>query len=73
MEKFGYNLKDIVLVDDSRKIRLINPKNSMVISPFTGEEDDKELIRLENFLLSIRKEENFQKIDFSEWELKVFL
>lgn len=51
VQKFGYALDRVIMVDDSAEKVARQPQNHLMIAPFKGEDTDKELLGLANQLM----------------------
>jgi RNA polymerase II subunit A small phosphatase-like protein len=51
VQKFGYALDQITILDDSPEKIIRQPRNHMLISPFEGSDTDDELLKITNDLL----------------------
>ncbi len=67
LKPFGFSLKRMLVVDDSPEKCIRNFGNAIYIAPFTGNQDDQELIHLEKYLLTFSVTEDVRKIEKRHW------
>lgn len=67
LKKQGYPLEQIIIVDDSPEKAASNFGNAVYILPFTGAPDDKELLYLNKYLLTLKNAENLRSIEKRGW------
>jgi len=67
LKKRGFNIKNIIIIDDSRKktMHLIN--NTLIVRKYLGEEDDNELYVLLNFLEQIGDCNDIRTVKKDNW------
>ncbi|KRY92294.1 CTD small phosphatase-like protein 2 [Trichinella pseudospiralis] len=53
LAKTGADLKRTVLIDDRRQSFLLQPNNGIPIRPWTGQEDDTELVKMEKLIMEL--------------------
>ncbi|KRZ57913.1 CTD small phosphatase-like protein 2 [Trichinella nativa] len=58
LTKTGADLKRTVLIDDRSESFLIQPLNGKLIRPWTGQEDDTELEKMEELIMKLTKEKD---------------
>lgn len=63
----GYKLERILIVDDTPHKSKLNYGNAIYPHPYEGEENDRELQLLSNYLESIKDVKNFRKIEKRGW------
>lgn len=63
----GFNLKRVLIVDDTPEKVSQHYGNAIYIRPFTGSKDDTELGRLASYLLKLKDAENFRTIEKRNW------
>ena len=67
VKKKGFELeRTLIIEDEARKVER-NYGNAIYIEPFEGDPEDRELLYLENYLLSIKEEKNFRKLEKRGW------
>ncbi|MCB0852724.1 MAG: HAD family hydrolase [Bacteroidetes bacterium] len=71
LKRFGYSMKEIIMVDDSPEKLKQNYGNSIIIRPFKGNPADNELRYLWKYLLSLKDEENIRSIEKRDWRTKI--
>lgn len=69
IKKYGYDLKRTLIVDDVKETASNNYGNLILISNFTGDIDDVELLKLINYLEKIKDESNYRRIEKRGWSL----
>ncbi|KAL1241233.1 CTD small phosphatase-like protein [Trichinella pseudospiralis] len=62
LAKTGADLKRTVLIDDRRQSFLLQPNNGIPIRPWTGQEDDTELVKMEKLIMELIDEKNVCEI-----------
>ena len=70
VKRKGYDLERILIIDDSPHKSKLNYGNAIYPKPYKGETEDNELIKLINYLESIKDEPNFRKIEKRNWRKK---
>lgn len=70
VKRKGYDLERILIVDDSPHKSQLNYGNAIYPKPFKGENDDNELLKLIDYLESIKDEPNFRTIEKRNWRRK---
>lgn len=63
-----FDLDKVLFVDDLTVSLQRNYGNLIKIAPFQGENDDKHLLLLKDYLISIKDEENLRKIEKRSWQ-----
>jgi RNA polymerase II subunit A small phosphatase-like protein len=53
LQKFGYSIDEITMVDDSPEKLVRQPRNHVHIAPFTGAKDDQSLLDLADKLIAV--------------------
>lgn len=66
LEKFGYSLEHILMVEDIPRNIKQNYGNGIIVNHFRGEPDD-ELRLLKDYLVSIRDVENVRVLEKRDW------
>ncbi|KRY81206.1 CTD small phosphatase-like protein 2 [Trichinella pseudospiralis] len=56
LAKTGTDLKRTVLIDDRQQSFLLQPNNGIPIRPWTGQEDDTELVKMEKLIMELIEE-----------------
>jgi TFIIF-interacting CTD phosphatase-like protein len=72
VERLGYDLNRILIVDDTHKKLARNYGNAIYVSPFEGSDTDNELPRLAAFLRYLHAEPNFRTIEKRGWRNRSF-
>lgn len=67
VERKGFNLKRILIVDDTPEKVSQNYGNAIYIKAFRGEPDDKELFNLAPYLMTLKDIENVRVIEKRNW------
>ncbi|KRY29309.1 CTD small phosphatase-like protein 2 [Trichinella spiralis] len=57
LAKTGADLKRTVLIDDRTQSFLFQPHNGILIRPWTGQEDDTELVKMEKLIMELTEED----------------
>ncbi|KAL1242747.1 CTD small phosphatase-like protein [Trichinella spiralis] len=58
LAKTGADLKRTVLIDDRTESFLVQPLNGILIRPWTGQEDDTELVKMGKLIMKLTKEKD---------------
>ena len=69
--KQGYDLKKVLIVDDSPHKVANSYGNAIYSKAFTGQEDDNELLLLLKYLITIVSTPNFRKIEKRFWRTEL--
>jgi RNA polymerase II subunit A small phosphatase-like protein len=69
VKRKGFPLERVLVIDDSPEKLRRHYGNRLPVSPFEGNEDDRELADVLPFLDWIRLQENFRKIEKRDWRL----
>ena len=67
----GYDLSQVIMVDDSPEKHIRNYGNLVEVSPFHGERDDRELRLSMRYLLKIKDVENIRAMEKRFWRNEV--
>ncbi len=67
----GFDLKKMLIVDDTPEKVSQHYGNAIYIKPYLGEDDDRELLHLATYLLSLREVENVRTIEKRHWRSEV--
>lgn len=70
LKKKGFNLEQILIVDDTPEKSRNNYGNAIYINEFKGDNSDKELIYLFDYLLTLKNVENVRSIEKRNWKTK---
>jgi TFIIF-interacting CTD phosphatase-like protein len=71
VRKRGYDLKKVIVVDDSPEKWRNSYGNLVRIKPFFGEIDDNELKRLIIYLERLNSTENIRKTEKRNWQNRI--
>jgi carboxy-terminal domain RNA polymerase II polypeptide A small phosphatase len=71
IQRKKYLLSDVIIVDDLRETFQKNYGNAILVSKYSGEEEDEELYLLLKFLKSLRDVDDVRKIDKRGWKDKI--
>jgi RNA polymerase II subunit A small phosphatase-like protein len=66
----GYPLERILIVDDTREKVCRNYGNAIYVTEFVGSNTDEELPQLAKYLVHLRFEPNFRRIEKRGWRNK---
>ena len=69
-KSLGWNLNDILIVDDVMKTAVNNYGNLIHIKEFYNQRNDTELLKLMNYLETIKDSPNFRAIEKRGWSSK---
>jgi TFIIF-interacting CTD phosphatase-like protein len=67
VKRLGYDVRRVLVVDDSPEKTSRNFGNAIYMQAFEGSEDDRELPRLQAYLESIRHAEDYRTIEKRGW------
>ncbi len=67
VKKKGYKLENIFFIDDRAEGHTKNYGNLVLVQPYYGEQDDKELMLLTNYLDYLKEQPNVRKIEKRGW------
>jgi len=70
IKRHGYNLTQTMMVDDTPSVLERNYGNLIRINAFTGDPNDRELLRLMPYLLSLKDEPDLRCIEKRGWQSK---
>ncbi|MEE2526387.1 HAD family hydrolase [Hyphobacterium sp. HN65] len=65
--RLGWPLERVLIVDDTPRKAVQNYGNVIYPSEFEGDQDDRELLHLLKYLISIRDVGNFRKLEKRHW------
>ena len=68
VKKLGFSLDRTLIVDDKPAGLQENFGNAIIMPEFKGDPDDRELLRLGNYLMKIKDEPNFRKLEKRNWQ-----
>jgi RNA polymerase II subunit A small phosphatase-like protein len=69
LKKKGYDLNQVLIVDDKAGTAVNNYSNLILIKPFTDDNDDTELLKLISYLQTIKDESNYRRIEKRGWSV----
>jgi hypothetical protein len=67
VKRAGYDLKRVLFVDDTRQKLERNYGNLILVSEYTGDRDDRELVQLSGYLAGIAGVEDFRALEKRAW------
>ena len=70
VKRKGFDLDRILIIDDSPHKSKLNYGNAIYPKPYKGESADTELVKLIDYLESIKDEPNFRTIEKRYWRRK---
>ena len=70
VKRKGYDLERILIIDDSPHKSKLNYGNAIYPKPYKGKLEDSELLKLIDYLKSIKDEPNFRTIEKRNWRKK---
>lgn len=73
VRRLGYDLKKVLIVDDTPTKVMNYYGNAIYIKEFRGEQDDLELLKLSHYLLKLRDVENVRSIEKRGWSENIIL
>lgn len=71
VKRLGYSLERVLFIDDTPGKMARNYGNAVYVTPFEGNEQDKELEWLLKYLHSISHEPNFRAVEKRGWRSRV--
>jgi len=66
-QSFGYNLKDVLIVDDIYETAENNYGNLIKVKPFQYQNNDTELLKLMSYIETIKDEPDYRRIEKRGW------
>jgi len=70
VKRRGYDLTQVIMLDDSPEKLDRHYGNLLRIRPFHGEPEDRELLRVMPYLLELKEAENIRAIEKRGWEAR---
>ena len=67
IKPFGFNLRHVLIVDDTPSKVSRNYGNAIYVNEYVGSLDDDELPRLQHYLDSIRTADNYRAMEKRKW------
>ena len=67
----GYDLSDVLIVDDNKDGLARNPDNLIKIEPFYTDSSDREFVKLMKYLDTIKNAPDVRTIDKTEWDRSI--
>ena len=67
LRRRGYDLDNVIVIDDSPLMWRNSYGNLVSVTPFLGDEDDNELEKLMRYLATLKDTENVRKIEKRNW------
>lgn len=71
VKKLGFDLDKIVIVDDTPHKAQENYGNAIYVSEYKGNQDDDELMRLKEYLETLKHLDNVRVIEKRDWKEKI--
>lgn len=71
VKKLGYELEKILIIDDTPHKSQENYGNAIYISEFKGDQDDSELLKLMEYLQTLKTVDNVREIEKRDWREKI--
>lgn len=68
VKRLGYNLEEVIVIDDSPEKHIKNYGNLIVVSSFIGQSNDQELNCLSKYLLWLNLQSNIRTIEKRFWK-----
>lgn len=69
VRRVGYDLERVLVVDDTRQKLERNYGNLVLVQEFTGDPDDRELVRLADYLVAIAGTADLRAIEKRSWRV----
>lgn len=70
VKRLGYNLKQVLIVDDTPRKVVNSYGNAIYPNEFIGQKDDKTLLKLLDYLITLAPHQNYRKIEKRNWMKK---
>lgn len=71
IKKLGFELKDVLIIDDSPHKSSLNYGNAIYPKPYEGDKNDNELELLLEYLIMIKDKEDFRRLEKRNWRNKI--
>lgn len=71
IKSFGYSLDEILMIDDRPCKTERYEDNHVLVTPFVGQQEDRELEVLTRYLATIKEVQNVRVLEKRNWRLKV--
>lgn len=71
LKRKNFSIHQMIIVDDSPEKCRHNFGNAIYIKPFTDDQNDKELLYLKDYLLSIKEVENIRSLEKRGWRSQI--
>lgn len=69
VKKLGHSLEKILMIDDSPHKVLDNYGNALIIKEYLGDQKDREILLLMNYLQKIKAVENLRLVNKRNWQI----
>ncbi len=73
VKRLGFDMKRMLIVDDTPEKLSLNYGNAVYVTPYVGQDDDRELPSLLEYLLAIQDEHDYRSVEKRGWRSKVNL
>lgn len=71
VKKLGFALEKILIIDDTPHKSQENYGNAIYISEFKGDQNDIELLKLTEYLITLKQVDNVRQIEKRNWKEKI--
>ena len=71
VKRLGFDLRRILIIDDSPEMVSRNYGNHLALRPFTGQSDDRDLPDVLPFLAWLKDQEDFRSIEKRAWRTRL--
>ena len=71
VKKLGFDLERILIIDDTPHKSQENYGNAIYISEFKGDKDDNELLKMTEYLSTLKHVDNVRRIEKRNWKEKI--
>ncbi|MBY0524419.1 MAG: HAD family hydrolase [Gemmataceae bacterium] len=67
VKRLGFDLRQVLIVDDTPRKVLCHYGNAIYVSPYTGQDCDEELLHLQHYLTAISQLANVRTLEKRGW------
>ena len=71
VKKLGFDLKKVLIIDDTPRKSQENYGNAIYIKEFNGDQDDNELLKLSEYLTTLKRVNNVRVVEKRNWQEKM--
>jgi RNA polymerase II subunit A small phosphatase-like protein len=71
VKKLGFDLERILIIDDTPHKSQENYGNAIYVTEYKGDQDDNELLKLTEYLTTLKQVDNVRNIEKRNWKEKI--